>query len=366
MTGADSDDQRSHRRRRTIEAAVAVALLLAALFAALVAQRSPSGPAVVDLSGTTMSTTYSVKVVEPAFESGARDAIQALIDAELELVDKLMSRYRPGSELDRLNRSRSTEPIRVSPELLDVLERAAAISEQSSGAFDVTVGPLIKLWGFDDKRGRRQEPDPARVAEVRTRVGYRLLEIDQSARTVRKRDPELDLDLSAIAKGYAVDRVALALEAQGHKNYLVEVGGEVRCAGASHRGTPWRVAVERPVEGAREIFRVVELSGRALATSGDYRNFYEIAGRRFSHTIDPRTGRPVAHQLASVTVVHDECVTADALATALTVMGPREGLAFAEKQGLSVLFIERGERDALRSFATRAFERDHPARAATR
>jgi thiamine biosynthesis lipoprotein len=292
--------------------------------------------------------------------------LQAAVDAELELVNELMSRYREGSELDRLNRSRSADETRVSPELLRVLERAAEISEQSSGAFDVTVGPLIALWGFDDKRGRAQAPEQAAIDAARERVGYVKLELDRRGRTVRKLHPELDIDLSAIAKGYAVDRVALAIERAGHNDYLVEVGGEVRCSGTSHRGTPWRVAIERPVAGRREIFRVVELSGRALATSGDYRNFYEVGGQRYSHTVDPRSGRPVSHRLASVTVIHDECITADALATALTVMGPREGLAFAEERDLPVLFIERGEGSALRAFATAAFERDFPASAARR
>jgi thiamine biosynthesis lipoprotein len=354
------DADRAHERRRMIEAAVAAIVLVGALGAAYLTGEPAAGPEVVHLSGRTMSTTYSVKVVEDDFDDGARDALQTLIDTEIELVDELMSRYREGSEIDRLNRSRSTEAVPVSPELLHVLLRAREVSEQSDGAFDVTVGPLIELWGFDDKRARDRVPGPAEIDEALRRIGFRSLEIDRGARTVRKQNPVLDIDLSAIAKGYAVDRIALALDGRGHKDYLVEVGGEVRCAGSSHRGTPWRVAVERPVEGKREVFRIVELSDRALATSGDYRNFYEVDGRRYSHTVDPRSGRPVFHRLASVTVIHDECVAADALATALTVMGPEEGLAFAEERGLHAFFIERREEGSLRSFASAPFERDYP------
>jgi thiamine biosynthesis lipoprotein len=193
-------------------------------------------------------------------------------------------------------------------------------------------------------------------------VGYRLLDIDVEQRSVSKRHPELDLDLSAIAKGYAVDRIALALLWLGHHNYLVEVGGEVRCSGTSHRGTPWRVAIERPAAGARQVFRVVELSGRALATSGDYRNFYELDGKRVSHTIDPRTGQPVEHELASVTVIGEECVTADALATALTVLGLEEGFDLAEHLGLHAFFISRGAGEEFDVRGTSPFERAYPVR----
>jgi len=355
------DEDRAHKRQRAIEAAVAVVVLIGALAAAYLAQGSSAERGVVHLTGRTMSTTYSVKVVAGEDGDAARKPIETVVEAELELVDELMSRYREGSELDRLNRSHSTEAVRVSPELFRVLELAASFSDQSDGAFDVTVGPLLALWGFHDKRGRDQAPTTEEIDAARERIGFARLELDRAGRSVRKLHPELDIDLSAIAKGYAVDRIALALEGLGHNDYLVEVGGEVRCAGASHRGTPWRVAVERPVAGTREIFRVVELSGRSLATSGDYRNFYDVDGQRFSHTLDPRSGRPVEHGLASVTVIHDECVAADALATALTVMGPREGLELAERRGLHALFIERGEGGTLRAFGTPAFERDFPA-----
>jgi thiamine biosynthesis lipoprotein len=348
-------------RRRTIEAVVAGVALLGALVAAYLLRDASSDREVLHLTGETMSTRYSVKVVEPG-AAAAREAIDGDVKSELELVDRLMSRYRKGSELDRLNRNPGTEPVEVSPELLEVLARARRISERTDGAFDVTVGPLIEIWGFDERRALAETPAADALAEVRLRVGYRLLEIDEEERSVRKRHAGLNIDLSAIAKGYAVDRIATALERLGHRDYLVEVGGEVRCSGASHRGTPWRVAIERPSPGARQVFRVVELSGRALATSGDYRNFYELDGRRVSHTIDPRTGRPVEHGLASVTVIGDECVAADALATGLTVLGLEHGLALAERLELHALFISRSASGELSVRGTSRFERAYPVR----
>jgi thiamine biosynthesis lipoprotein len=349
------------QRQRKLELAVAGAALLVALLPVWPDDRPGPPRDLLQLTGETMATSYSVKLVEPGFDDGVRQALRIVIQSELELVNAQMSRHREGSEIDLLNRSSSTEPVRVSPELLQVLVRAEEIGRLTGGAFDITVGPLTRLWGFEDKRALKRAPDEAVIEQLRAGVGFELLEIDEQRRTVRKRRPELDLDLSAIAKGYAVDRIALALERRGHHNFLVEVGGEVRSAGLSHRGTPWRVAVEKPTGGARVTFRVVELSGLSLATSGDYRNFYELDGRRVSHTVDPRTGRPVEPGLASVTVVHEECMTADALATALTVLGARQGRELAEQNDLRALFITRADDGALEARGTTLFERHHPA-----
>jgi thiamine biosynthesis lipoprotein len=220
----------------------------------------------------------------------------------------------------------------------------------------VTVGPLVNLWGFGPGRGEDRVPSATEVEEARARVGYARLEVRDPPPAVRKAIPDLYVDLSAIAKGYGVDRVSEYLESQGVGRYLVEVGGEVRGRGRNARGTPWKVAVERPAEGERAAYAVVEVDGVGVATSGDYRNFFEKDGRRYSHTIDPATGRPVTHALASVTVVSDTCMTADALATGLNVLGPEAGYALAEREGIAALFIVR-EGQGFARRATAAFAR---------
>jgi thiamine biosynthesis lipoprotein len=334
------------------------ALVAAAAALALVARRgSDQAPEVLHLTGTTMATTYSVKVVAPAPGPGDREAVGRAVAAELERVDAVMSRYRAGSDLDRLNRSRTTAAQPIPADLAEILLLAREISALSGGAYDVTVGPLVRLWGFDEESRRALAPGPEALAAARERVGFDKLELDAAGPSARKLHPELDVDLSSIAKGLGVDRVALALEAAGHRDYLVEIGGEVRASGRNGRGEPWRVGIEKPLADRREVLEVVSLSGMSMATSGDYRNFYLLEGRNVSHTIDPRSGRPVEHGLASVTVLDSRCARADGLATALTVLGPAEGPALAEREGLAALFLIRREDGSFERRATAAFER---------
>ena len=286
-----------------------------------------------------MGTTYSVKF----FEALGRNQAKALADvfpSTLTRIDALMSTYKPDSELSRFNQHDATSPFPVSDETLAVFKRALEVSRQTDGAFDITVGPIVNAYGFGPD-GPTTPPDDDVLAELRKRVGYQQIELDEAEKTVRKKIPNLYCDLSAIAKGCAVDQVALALSAIGIKNYMVEVGGEVRAAGVNDRGTPWRIGIEQPTPGQRGVQRVLPLENMSLATSGDYRNYREVDGVRISHTIDPRTGRPVQHNLVSVSVLHAECAYADAYATALTVLGPEEGFAFAAEQRLTALFIFR-------------------------
>ena len=196
----------------------------------------------------------------------------------------------------------------------------------------------------------------AHEGELRKRVGPGLVRVDETEQTLRKGHPETRCDLSGVAKGYAVDRIAEALRALGYRDFLVEIGGELRAHGSPLDGPDWRVAIEAPDPGARRIHRVIPLRDRALATSGDYRNFYERDGVRISHLIDPRSGRPISHVLASVSVVHAEAVWADAWATALMVLGPDEGWELARREGLAAHFIERDGEDGYRSWATPEFE----------
>lgn len=266
-------------------------------------------------------------------------ALRAAVQRRLDRVEERMSHYQPDSELSRFNGARSTAPQPMSAETLGVVAEALAVSRASGGAFDVTVGPLVNAWGFGPAGRAPAAPDEAALAALRTRVGFELLEIDSAASTLRKRRAEVVVDLSAIAKGFAVDAVASLLADLGVGNYLVEIGGELRAAGTNEEGTPWRVAIERPAAGAPAAQRIVSLTDAAIATSGDYRNFYDLGGARVSHMIDPRTGRPVTHGLRSVSVIAERCSLADARSTALAVLGPEAGYALAVERGWAALFV---------------------------
>jgi thiamine biosynthesis lipoprotein len=304
-----------------------------------------------------MGTTFTVKVVAESLGEDDEVRLQDLIESELESIDQKMSHYLEDSELSRFNRSRDTTPFTVSPETLEVFRHAQELSALTGGAFDVTAGILVNAWGFGpDERGDTP-PSEEEIARARERSGYRKLELDPKSITIRKREPLLYSDLSAIAKGYGVDRVAEALERDGLFDYMVEVGGEVRTGGKNDAGKDWRIAIEQPVPGRRAIQRIVPLSGLAMATSGGYRNFYEVDGALFSHTIDPRTGRPISHRLASVSVVDELCVRADGLATGLLVLGPEEGYALAVEQDIAALFLVTGKDDgAFEELATPALQ----------
>jgi thiamine biosynthesis lipoprotein len=225
--------------------------------------------------------------------------------------------------------------------LCDLVELAQSISALSDGAFDVTVGPLVNLWGFGPETQPFRIPEAQAIVDARERVGYRKLHCRPQPPALRKDQPDLYVDLSGIAKGYGVDRIADILEQAGVAAYLAEIGGELRAKGTKPGDKPWRIAIERPSADSREVYRIVPLKDAAMATSGDYRNFYEHDGRVYSHTIDPSTGRPVEHLLASVTVITEDCATADGLATALLVLGPERGVELAESLGLAAFFVSR-------------------------
>ena len=314
----------------------------------------PQAPPTFELSGSTMGTRYVVKVVGGGGDVEAERALAELVEAELTHVDELMSTYRAESELSRFNRHADLTPFAVSEATFEVFAEAARISDWTDGAFDITVGPLVEAWGFGASPASAP-PSDVQVESLRQRVGFAKLQLDASTRSVRKLDPAVEGDLSAIAKGYAVDRVAEALEAAGFPRFMVEVGGEVRVGGTNDAGAPWRIAIEQP--DAVSFQTIVPLVDAAVATSGDYRNFYEWEGGRVSHTIDPRTGRPVEHALASVTVVSGRCVTADALATALSVLGPDDGYRFAVANDVAALMLTRWAGGGFDERSTPAFQR---------
>ncbi|MDH3685311.1 MAG: FAD:protein FMN transferase [Myxococcales bacterium] len=315
-----------------------------------------SAPARVLLGGETMGTTWAVTLNAPDLPRAERTRVRERIQTELDAVNGAMSTWAPDSELSRFNAHASLESFALSKPTLEVLAAARGVSERTGGAFDVTVGPLVAAWGFGaGARVPGAGPDAAELAEIRERVGFERLELDPATGTARKRHSGVRVDLSAIAKGHGVDRVADALLADGFGDFLVEVGGEVRAHGERPGGGGWRLAIERPEPDGRAVHAVVELSGMALATSGDYRAFYEAAGERVTHIVDPRVGRPVSHGLASVSVLHERAALADAWATALTVLGPEEGLRVAEAEGLAVYLIVRGESGAYEIRTTPAF-----------
>ncbi|MBX3438354.1 MAG: FAD:protein FMN transferase, partial [Planctomycetaceae bacterium] len=252
---------------------------------------------------------------------------------------KQMSLWRNDSELTQFNQSKSLEWMAVSPETARVVAAAIEISRATQGAFDPTVSPLVRLWNFGPDVERRQIPTDAELAEARRHVGTELLEVRLSPPALKKLDPDLHLDLNAIAKGDAVDRVADLLDTLSPGGYMVEIGGEMRTRGTKENGAPWSIGIEAPMADRRVVHSIVPLRDAALATSGNYRNFVEVDGQRISHTIDPRTGRPASHDLASVSVIAADCMTADAWATALMVLGPDEGLSLAESNQVEALFL---------------------------
>lgn len=327
-------------------------LLLAAILTAC-------GPGMeqVQISGETMGTSFSVKV---AGEDIDESALARRIETAFESINSQMSTWRPDSEISRFNRLSSTQWFPISKDFMRVLKAALRISEQTGGAFDVTVSGLVKLWGFGSSAQRRKVPDPEAVAEAMSHAGPGTVEIDESRGAVRKADPRAQLDLSAIAKGYAVDAVAGILREAGLDDFLVEIGGEIRAAGKRFDRAPWRVAIEKPDPAGRSIQLALALTNAALATSGDYRRYFEVAGKRYSHIIDPRTGNPVDNGVASVSVVASDTMTADALATGLMVMGTQRALDLAASHDLAVMIVER-DGNGYRVIQSASFEKLHSA-----
>jgi len=335
--------------------------LLAAIAAALLTELLASCDSQPDhdllaLTGSTMGTTYSVQVVDPPPGTDLA-GLRRRIDAALELVNDQMSTYRPESELSRFNAAATTDWTPVSAALATTVAAAKHIGAASGGALDVTVGPLVNLWGFGPARSDDDVPAPEEIAAALARTGLDKLEVRLDPPALRKTQPDVYVDLSSIAKGYGVDRVAAVLAAAGIDDLLVEIGGELYGRGLNARGEPWRIAVERPQSVGRRVLRVVPLRALGMATSGDYRNFFELDGVRYSHSIDPSTGWPVRHDLASVTVLADNAMEADGWATALLVLGPQRGPALARSLNLAALFIERHPDDRLEVHTTAAFDR---------
>lgn len=270
--------------------------------------------------------------------------IQRLVDQLLVDFNKSMSTYDPTSELSTLNKQYKEGWQEMSRDLFRVLSMAIQVNKQSLGAFDITVGPLVNLWGFGPDKSNDHVPSDLEINKRLKQVGSDAILLRQRGESYElKLAAQRYIDLSAIAKGDAVDVIGQLLQNQGVSSYLVEVGGEIVANGRKPGDIPWRIAIEAPNDDGRSVQIVIPLSSMGIATSGDYRNFFEQGGRRFSHTIDGRTGYPVNHKLASVSVLHESVAMADAWATALTVLGADAGLALAEKYHLAAYFIIRSD-----------------------
>ncbi len=340
--------------RRTLRLMAIAFLLLASLTVhRLFFAAPPDASNLLVLSGPTMGTTYEIRIAGDGLDETLRKRVEDETSKRLLQVDQWMSNWNPDSEIARFNAFDSTADFPVSLETAEVVAYAIQLNTWSGGAFDIAVAPLVARWGFGNHARIDAPPDEAEIERLRQRLGAGMLRVGSTASNastppdasafIAKSDPKVEIDLSAIAKGYGVDHVANGLELLGRFDYLVEIGGEIRASGSRPKGGPWRVAIERPQIEGRGIQSVIELLDRAMATSGDYRIFYVEDGERVSHTIDPRTGRPVEAGPAAVTVLADTATEADAWATTLMVLGEKAGLALAEQRGIAALVLIRDE-----------------------
>lgn len=296
------------------------------------------GESVFRLTGATMGTTYSIVAIDKD-RALSEPQIRRAVEAALRDVDTQMSNWNPESELSRFNTQTGTAPVSVSPDLARVMTAAETVHLASDGRFDTTMGPLIELWGFGAP-GAGTMPSDTAVADAMARSGHaRMLAVGPD--TMQKRAPDAQVYLAGIGKGHGADHVGRALKGLGLSDYLVEIGGDVYAAGVNPDGLPWQIGVETPQALGGGVFKVVGLSGLGLATSGDYRNYFERDGRRFSHLIDPGTGHPITHRTASATVLAENAMLADAWSTAMLTLGRTRGMEIAQERGLAVLFIDR-------------------------
>ena len=316
-----------------------LALLVACCFTSGCSNKEESNRAIT-FNGLTMGTTYNIKI------NNYPDVLDYVpikneIDKILNQVNQQMSTYQEDSELSLLNQTNSTEWQDISGDLYDVITTAIKISQLSHGAFDVTVGPLVNLWGFGPRGEPEIIPSESTIQSMLKNVGYSFLHTHKSLPALKKDIEYLYIDLSGIAKGFAVDKVALFLEQLEIRDYMIEIGGEIKAKGVNPKGKFWTIGIEAPINNKRLVQHIVALENNSIATSGDYRNYFENNGTRYSHIINPVTGKPITHNLASVTVIHSSTMIADALATAMLVMGPDSGMQLAKQENMAVLFITK-------------------------
>ena len=323
------------------------------IFLVLVLSGCGNGDDVMEsFGGPTMGSTYSIKYVRHAGLPKPA-VVQAEVEKILAQVDQQMSTYRNDSDIERFNALPANRCQAMPASILELVRVGEKLSVQSEGSYDLTVEPLLNLWGFGPQAREEKVPAAEALAEVRQRVGYQHLRIEGDQLC---KDAAVEVDFNSIAAGYAVDTIAARLEAMGIHDYLTEATGELKASGKKADGSPWRIALEEPRDDRQVAERVIVVDGYGLSTSGDYRNYFVQGGRRFSHTFDARIGAPVSHDLASVTVIHPSALMADGLSTLLLILGPERGWDYAEKHDIGAFFVIRADT----GFVTRsshAFER---------
>ncbi|WP_178083086.1 FAD:protein FMN transferase [Pseudomonas sp. DP16D-R1] len=311
-----------------------------------------NGDSMESFGGPTMGSTYSIKYVRRAGLPVAAD-VRVEVEKILADIDRQLSTYRSDSDIERFNDLPANRCQKMPASILKLIRVGEQLSEQSEGSYDLTVEPLLNLWGFGPQGREEKVPAEQALAQARQRVGYQHLRIEGDQLC---KDAAVEVDFNSIAAGYAVDTIAARLEALGIHDYLAEATGELKAAGKKLDGSPWRIALEEPRDDQQVAERIVAVDGFGLSTSGDYRNYFEQDGRRYSHTFDARTGAPVSHSLASVTVIHPSALMADGLSTLLLILGPERGWDYAEKHDIGAFFVIRADT----GFVTRtshAFER---------
>lgn len=330
------------------------ALLLVVLLMAGCSENDRPLESPVRFEGNIFGSFYQVTIRDP-LTLGQSQALEEGFLAELESVDQAMSTYRDDAELIAFNEAPLDEWQPLSNELIEVLAISQSVAEASHGAFDITIGDVVNLWSFGPGARPETVPSDEALAEQLAKVGFDAVEIDTQAMQAR-RTRDVFVDLSGVAKGHATDRVAAFLDQQGIEHYLVNLGGDLIAKGQrdTEEQTPWRIGIEVPEDGQQRAQHIIPLENMSVATSGDYRNYFEVDGERFSHTIDPRTGQPVAHRLVSVSVFHPSNAWADAWATALMVVGEDEAMQIAVDNNLKVLLLIRNG-EAWQSLASLEF-----------
>ncbi|HEX5842713.1 MAG TPA: FAD:protein FMN transferase [Pseudomonas sp.] len=306
---------------------------------------------VEEFAGPTMGSTYSIKYVRGE-DTPSLDLLKGETDAILAEVDQQLSTYRDDSLIQQFNQAPAGSCQAMPVAVRELVEAGQLLNRQSQGAFDLTLEPLLNLWGFGPQARAEKVPTPDLLAAARARIGMQRLRIEGQSLC---KDADVQVDFNSIAAGYAVDRIVQRLQTLGVNSYLVEVTGELKAAGRKPDGQPWRIGLEAPQDGQRVAQRVLALDGYGISTSGDYRNYFEEDGRRYSHTLDPLTGAPITHKLAAVTVADKSTLRADGLSTVLMVLGPERGLAFAEELGIAAFFVTR-QGEAFVTQGTQAFE----------
>ncbi|AHL74816.1 thiamine biosynthesis protein ApbE [Stutzerimonas stutzeri] len=298
-----------------------------------------------------MGSTYTVKYVAGR-EASDKEQLQRETESILAEIDRQLSTYRADSDIERFNALSAGECMTMPDGVRELILAGQQLSDESDGALDLTIEPLLNLWGFGPQGRGERVPSAEEIATARQNVGQHHLRVDGEQLC---KDRAVQVDFNSIAAGYAVDQVATALEASGVDSYLVEITGELKARGRKPDGSSWRVAIEAPRDNERVAQRIIELDGFAVSTSGDYRNYFERDGKRYSHTLDPQTGAPIIHHLAAVTVVDPSTLRADGLSTVLMVMGPERGLAYATERKIAAFFVVREGQEFL-SRSTEAFD----------